>query len=150
MRCFKRHKTKGRRRRAAKIALGSVRGFMVKMYLEFNRTAKIMIKHIVMWKFKDDVAEADKLEMKRQLEALKGEVTALKEKETELEALKGKVTALRANEAKKEAQIAALTQEVTALKANEGQLDALKSEVTQLKAHGAKMNTLEGPVRLSV
>lgn len=36
-----------------------------------------MIKHIVMWKFKDDVAEADKLEMKRQLEALKGVVPAL-------------------------------------------------------------------------
>ncbi len=31
-----------------------------------------MIKHIVMWKFKDEVAEADKLEMKRQLESLKG------------------------------------------------------------------------------
>ena len=36
-----------------------------------------MIKHIVMWKFKDDVAEADKLEMKRQLEALKGVVPSL-------------------------------------------------------------------------
>ncbi|MDF7822413.1 Dabb family protein [Pontiellaceae bacterium B12227] len=31
-----------------------------------------MIKHIVMWKFKDDVSEADKLEAKRQLEALMG------------------------------------------------------------------------------
>ena len=31
-----------------------------------------MIKHVVMWKFKDEVSEADKLEMKRQLEALKG------------------------------------------------------------------------------
>ncbi|MEE9368186.1 MAG: Dabb family protein [Pontiella sp.] len=31
-----------------------------------------MIKHIVMWKFKDDVVEADKWEMKRQLESLKG------------------------------------------------------------------------------
>jgi hypothetical protein len=29
-----------------------------------------MIKHIVMWKFKDGVADADKQEVKRQLEAL--------------------------------------------------------------------------------
>ncbi|MBT3401544.1 MAG: Dabb family protein [Rhodospirillaceae bacterium] len=36
-----------------------------------------MIKHIVMWKFKDGVAGADKLEMKRQLEALKGVVPSL-------------------------------------------------------------------------
>lgn len=36
-----------------------------------------MIKHIVMWKFKDDVAEADKLEMKHQLESLKGVVPSL-------------------------------------------------------------------------
>ena len=36
-----------------------------------------MIKHIVMWKFKDGVVEADKLEMKRQLEALKGVVPSL-------------------------------------------------------------------------
>ena len=36
-----------------------------------------MIKHVVMWKFKDDVAEADKLEMKRQLESLKGVVPTL-------------------------------------------------------------------------
>lgn len=36
-----------------------------------------MIKHIVMWKFKDEVAEADKLEMKRQLESLKGVVPTL-------------------------------------------------------------------------
>ncbi len=36
-----------------------------------------MIKHIVMWTFKDEVAEADKLEMKRQLEALKGVVSSL-------------------------------------------------------------------------
>ena len=36
-----------------------------------------MIKHIVMWKFKDDVAAADKLEMKRQLESLKGVVPSL-------------------------------------------------------------------------
>lgn len=36
-----------------------------------------MIKHIVMWKFKADVAEADKLEMKRQLESLQGVVPSL-------------------------------------------------------------------------
>lgn len=36
-----------------------------------------MIKHIVMWKFREDAAEADKLEMKRQLEALKGKVPSL-------------------------------------------------------------------------
>ena len=36
-----------------------------------------MIKHIVMWKFKDEVVEADKLEMKRKLEALKGVVPTL-------------------------------------------------------------------------
>ena len=36
-----------------------------------------MIKHVVMWKFKDDVAGADKLEMKRQLESLKGVVPSL-------------------------------------------------------------------------
>jgi hypothetical protein len=36
-----------------------------------------MIKHIVMWKFKDDVADADKLEMKRLLESLKGVVPSL-------------------------------------------------------------------------
>jgi len=36
-----------------------------------------MIKHIVMWKFKDETTEADKLEMKRRLEALKGVVPTL-------------------------------------------------------------------------
>jgi len=36
-----------------------------------------MIKHVVMWKFKDGVAGADKLEMKRQLEALMGVVPTL-------------------------------------------------------------------------
>lgn len=36
-----------------------------------------MIKHIVMWKFKEGVAEADKLEMKRKLESLKGVVPTL-------------------------------------------------------------------------
>jgi hypothetical protein len=36
-----------------------------------------MIKHVVMWKFKSEVTEADKLEMKRQLEALTGVVPSL-------------------------------------------------------------------------
>lgn len=36
-----------------------------------------MIKHVVMWKFKEDTAEADKLEMKRRLEGLKGVVPDL-------------------------------------------------------------------------
>jgi hypothetical protein len=36
-----------------------------------------MIKHIVMWKFKDEVVEADKLEMKRLLESLQGVVPSL-------------------------------------------------------------------------
>lgn len=36
-----------------------------------------MIKHIVMWKFKDEVAETDKLEMKKRLESLKGVVPTL-------------------------------------------------------------------------
>jgi hypothetical protein len=36
-----------------------------------------MIKHIVMWKFKEETSEAEKLEMKRQLEALKGVVPSL-------------------------------------------------------------------------
>ena len=44
-----------------------------------------MIKHIVMWKFKEDVAEADKLEMKRQLESLKGVVPSLIEIEIGLD-----------------------------------------------------------------
>ena len=38
----------------------------------YSRKGLEMIKHIVMWKFKDDVPDADKLEAKRQLEALKG------------------------------------------------------------------------------
>lgn len=38
-----------------------------------------MIKHIVMWKFKQETVEADKLEMKRQLEALKGQIAELLE-----------------------------------------------------------------------
>jgi hypothetical protein len=36
-----------------------------------------MVKHIVMWKFKSDVSDEDKLEMKRQLEALMGVVPSL-------------------------------------------------------------------------
>ena len=36
-----------------------------------------MIKHIVMWKFKPEIPEADRLEMKRQLEALMGVVPSL-------------------------------------------------------------------------
>lgn len=36
-----------------------------------------MIKHIVMWKVKEEVSDADKLEIKRQLEALKGVVPTL-------------------------------------------------------------------------
>ncbi len=36
-----------------------------------------MIKHIVMWKVKADVPAEDKVEMKRQLEALKGVVPTL-------------------------------------------------------------------------
>jgi hypothetical protein len=36
-----------------------------------------MIKHIVMWKFKDEAADADKMEMKRLLESLKGVVPSL-------------------------------------------------------------------------
>ncbi len=38
-----------------------------------------MIKHIVMWKFKDETTEADKLEIKRRLESLKGVVPSLVE-----------------------------------------------------------------------
>lgn len=36
-----------------------------------------MIKHIVMWKFRDEAAESDRLEMKRRLESLKGVVPSL-------------------------------------------------------------------------
>lgn len=36
-----------------------------------------MIKHVVMWTFKDEVPESDKLEMKRKLESLKGVVPTL-------------------------------------------------------------------------
>ncbi|MDF7798307.1 Dabb family protein [Pontiellaceae bacterium B1224] len=47
-----------------------------------------MIKHIVMWKFKDGVAEADKQEVKRQLEALKEIVPEAIEIEVGLDVLK--------------------------------------------------------------
>ncbi len=46
-----------------------------------------MIKHVVMWTFKDAVAEADKLEMKRRLEALKATVPTLGEIEVGLDVL---------------------------------------------------------------
>jgi len=36
-----------------------------------------MINHIVMWKFRDDVLESDKLEMKRRLDSLKGQLPTL-------------------------------------------------------------------------
>lgn len=36
-----------------------------------------MIKHVVMWKFKEEVTIADKVEMKRQLESLQGVVPSL-------------------------------------------------------------------------
>ncbi len=48
-----------------------------------------MIKHIVMWKFKEEVLMADKLEMKRQLELLKGEVPTLLNIEIGLDVSKG-------------------------------------------------------------
>ncbi|WP_372807971.1 Dabb family protein [Pontiella sp.] len=46
-----------------------------------------MIKHIVMWKFKDEVAEADKQEAKRRLEALKGVTPTLIDIEVGLDVL---------------------------------------------------------------
>ncbi len=46
-----------------------------------------MIKHIVMWKFKDDVADADKFEVKRQLEALMGVAPTLMAIEVGLDVL---------------------------------------------------------------
>ena len=48
-----------------------------------------MIKHIVMWKFKVEVAEADKLKMKRLLESLKGVVPSLKEIEIGMDVVGG-------------------------------------------------------------
>ena len=52
-----------------------------------------MIKHVVMWKFKADVAEADRLEMKRQLEALQGVVPTLLKIEVGMD-LSGKPAAM--------------------------------------------------------
>lgn len=46
-----------------------------------------MIKHIVMWKFKDEVVDADKLEMKHRLESLKGVVPTLIDIEIGLDAV---------------------------------------------------------------
>jgi hypothetical protein len=46
-----------------------------------------MIKHIVMWKFKDGVPEAEKREAKRQLESLKGVTPTLVEIEVGLDVL---------------------------------------------------------------
>lgn len=46
-----------------------------------------MLKHIVMWKFKEGVAEADKLEAKRQLEALMGVTPTLTKIEVGLDVL---------------------------------------------------------------
>ncbi|VGO12703.1 hypothetical protein PDESU_01257 [Pontiella desulfatans] len=46
-----------------------------------------MIKHIVMWTFKEGVGEAEKLEMKRQLEALKGVAPTLIDIEVGLDVL---------------------------------------------------------------
>ena len=48
-----------------------------------------MVKHIVMWKFKEGVAEGDKLEMKRQLEALKTLVPGVVEIEAGLNVAAG-------------------------------------------------------------
>ena len=48
-----------------------------------------MLKHIVMWKFKPEVSEADKLEMKRQLESLKGVVPTLIDIEIGMDVLQG-------------------------------------------------------------
>ena len=47
-----------------------------------------MIKHIVMWKFKDGVTDADKQEVKRQLEVLEGIVPEAIEIEVGLDVLK--------------------------------------------------------------
>lgn len=51
-----------------------------------------MIKHVVMWKFKNNVADADKREMKRRLEALKGVVPELVDIEIGLNVAAGDAT----------------------------------------------------------
>lgn len=59
------------------ILLCTRRGFVFNMTTTLTEKDDSMIKHMVMWKFKDEVTEADKLEMKRQLESLKGVVPSL-------------------------------------------------------------------------
>ena len=44
-----------------------------------------MIKHIVMWKFREDVPESDRLEMKRRLESLQDAVPCLRHIEVGLD-----------------------------------------------------------------
>ncbi|MDZ8117687.1 Dabb family protein [Pontiella agarivorans] len=46
-----------------------------------------MIKHIVMWKFKDDVPAEERVEMKNRLEALKGVAPTLLDIEVGLDVL---------------------------------------------------------------
>lgn len=48
-----------------------------------------MIKHIVMWKFKDEVTKEDKLKMKHQLESLKCVVPSLIDIEIGMDVLGG-------------------------------------------------------------
>ncbi|MBN2702701.1 MAG: Dabb family protein [Pontiellaceae bacterium] len=48
-----------------------------------------MIKHVVMWKFKDGVTAADKLEMKQRLESLNGVVPSLRGIEVGLNVVSG-------------------------------------------------------------
>jgi len=52
-----------------------------------------MIKHVVMWKFNDGVSDADKLEMKRRLEALLDTVPTLRKIEVGLD-ISGKPAAM--------------------------------------------------------
>ena len=52
-----------------------------------------MIRHIVMWKFKPETPEAERLEMKRQLEALMGVVPTLQHIEVGLD-ISGKEAAM--------------------------------------------------------
>ncbi len=47
-----------------------------------------MLKHIVMWKFKDGVSDEDKLKMKNSLEALKGVAPTLLDIEVGLDVLR--------------------------------------------------------------
>ncbi len=52
-----------------------------------------MVRHIVMWKFRDGVDERDRLEMKRRLEALLGVVPTLRKIEVGLD-VSGKPAAM--------------------------------------------------------